>query len=149
MAPLPPAPPPAPQWRKIVDPNSGKPYYYNPDTQETRWDIPAAAVVTAAPPSLPTQNNPAFFAALAAAKLCNLPAKHTVAHTTDEARNQKQEERQHERYSNQQQQQQPQCQTLLTSWQIFPVTDPTRSLPEVGESARACVRVCVCVCVRV
>jgi hypothetical protein len=40
------AAPPQPQelWRAVVDKKSGKTYYYNRDTKETRWTNPAADV---------------------------------------------------------------------------------------------------------
>ncbi len=31
-------------WREVVDKKSGKTYYYNKDTKETRWTNPAADV---------------------------------------------------------------------------------------------------------
>ena len=28
------------QWVEVADPQSGRKYYYNPATNETRWDVP-------------------------------------------------------------------------------------------------------------
>jgi hypothetical protein len=38
------APSPQELWRAVVDKKSGKTYYYNRDTKETRWTNPAADV---------------------------------------------------------------------------------------------------------
>ena len=48
--PPPPPPPPTSEWKTVIDPSSGKPYYFNSRTQETSWTQPSPAA--AFPPPL-------------------------------------------------------------------------------------------------
>lgn len=42
-------------WKVAIDPTSGRPYYYNEQTRETRWDMPPGFI---APPTPAIQFGP-------------------------------------------------------------------------------------------
>ncbi|XP_054986971.1 rho GTPase-activating protein 27 isoform X3 [Sorex araneus] len=46
-----PAPPPGPVWETHTDADTGRPYYYNPDTGVTTWESPFEAAEGAASPA--------------------------------------------------------------------------------------------------